>query len=117
MTTGERKMEDNIKVARFHEGLSWLYRLLVVLWSVILLVPSKDHIIKEESTPLEMYFIIYGIFGGLFLLHYYTARGAKRKKKWARNVSWTVGSLMLFAFPIGTILGGYLIYSASGWRE
>jgi hypothetical protein len=61
-----------------------------------------------------------GAFGGLFLaiLLHFTSKGLLKQKKWARIVTMILGILMLFGFPIGTIIGVLLIYGTTkGWPE
>jgi len=61
-----------------------------------------------------------GAFGGLFLavLLHFTSKGLLEQKKWARIVTIVLGILMLFGFPVGTIVGVILIYGTTkGWPE
>ena len=57
---------------------------------------------------------------GLFLgtLFFFTAKGLINQKKWARITAMFLGILLLFGFPIGTIVGILLIYGTTkGWPE
>lgn len=61
-----------------------------------------------------------GAFGGLLLaiLLHFTSKGLLNLKKWARVTTIVLGILMLFGFPVGTIVGVLLIYGTTkGWPE
>ena len=101
-------MDNNIKVARAHRALSWLYGLCVVLFSLVFFLPGKEH------APAASYFILI-FFGCLFALHHFTAKGARERKHWARNTSRGIAIFMLLGFPVGTLIGIYLLFNSSGW--
>ncbi|WP_428740106.1 hypothetical protein, partial [Sulfurimonas sp.] len=49
---------------------------------------------------------------------HFTSKGLLKQKKWARIVTIILGVLMLFGFPVGTIVGVLLIYGTTkGWPE
>ena len=100
-------MERHIKVARAHRALSWLYGLIAVLVMVSLFA-------SHERLDMVGVFVVLLIFGGLFSLPHFTGRGARAKKPWARTVSRLVAVLMLFGFPLGTLIGIYLL--ANAWN-
>lgn len=50
-------------------------------------------------------------------VHFALYRGASAEKNWARYGSIAVGVLMLFLFPIGTVIGAFMIINAaSNWK-
>lgn len=104
-------MEKHIKVARAHRALSWLYGLMFLMFSWILLSSKGD-------IPV-LGFVFFGIFfGGIFALHFFTARGAFAKKEWARQTSQGIALLMLLGFPVGTLIGIYLLSNSwGGWES
>jgi hypothetical protein len=71
-----------------------------------------------DETPPAGFVGILVVMLGFFALHFFIARGAKARQPWARIVSLIIGLLMLFGFPVGTIIGIYLISASwSEWRE
>jgi hypothetical protein len=62
--------------------------------------------------------VLGAIFGLLFaLLLFFTSRGLMHQKQWARIATIILGGLMLFGFPIGTVIGIILIYGMTkGWQ-
>jgi 4-amino-4-deoxy-L-arabinose transferase-like glycosyltransferase len=104
-------MERHLIVARIHRGLAWFYGLLTLLF--IFATVMSEH----EISPLaSLYFMI--IFGGMFALHFFTSRGASHTKNWARKTSIGIALLMLLGFPIGTVIGVYLLMNTTGgWAD
>lgn len=104
-------MEKHIKVARVHRALSWFYGLITLLLLTLLLTSG------HEISPLGFGFIL-AIFGGIFALHHFTAQGARDTKPWARKTSIGIALFMLPGFPIGTLIGIYLLRNTRGdWEK
>jgi heme A synthase len=53
------------------------------------------------------------VIGVPTLMHAVVFVGARRRSGWARGASMAIGVMMLFAFPIGTLIGVYLVRNAS----
>ena len=101
-------MENYQKTVRVHRILSFLYGLIALLFVCLLFVGS--------AKVRLMYVFLFGIFGGFFALHHFTARAALQRKPWARIVSIIMGIILLFGFPVGTIIGVLLLlYARKPW--
>lgn len=100
------RVEKHIKIARAHRALSWLYALITGLMLALMWLPGGG------KTPAALY-LVAGMFAAMFALHHFTARGARAQHPAARIVSMVIGGLMLFAFPLGTIIGIYLLVNAA----
>lgn len=104
-------MENNIKVFRVHRALSWLYGVMICVVILFVVLMRSDGVgVGELIAPV----LIIGIF---FLLHHFVAKGAKEKKDWAKIASAIIGIIMLVGFPIGTLIGIYLLINNSGWES
>ena len=103
-------MEPHVKIARAHRALAFFYGLLgVVLLFLALFVPGE---LPHEAAVGAVI-----VFGTFFAAHYFTARGALEKKGGARAASLIIAILMLAAFPIGTLIGLYLLFhGTSSWE-
>ncbi len=101
-------MENNIKVAWVHRALSWFYA--VAGTGIIAAVVLSGGRLAEAA----VFFAIPA--AGLFALHHFTAKGAREKKKWAGTASCVIGVLMLTSFPLGALIGIYLLTNASDWK-
>jgi hypothetical protein len=99
-------MERNIKVFRVHRALYWFYLVLLIIIAA-LIVTHLDQLDLALVVPLVL-------LAALFLVHFVTARGAKACTRWGRICSMVIGVILLVGFPIGTIIGVYLL--ANTWR-
>ena len=76
----------------------------------ILILPFS----KDDLTIIEMYeerylkIIVLSLKATFF---YFVSKELKKKKTWARIVTLITGIILLIGFPIGTVVGGILIYN------
>lgn len=90
------KVEDYHRAARIHRGLAFFYILIVLAFSYMG--------ITSGDWTLSIF------FGLLFLIHFSTYSGLMRDRLWAKVLSGILAFALLFGFPIGTILGGFILY-------
>jgi hypothetical protein len=106
-TTDRPKRPANLNSMGIHRTLALLYAGLGVVFFFVL----------SQGQPIAGPVIaVPAILLGFTAFHVAIAYGASRKAGWARVLSILVGIFLLFAFPIGTIVGGYLLYN-SKWSE
>lgn len=99
-------MERNIEVFRAHRAISWLYLVLVVAFiGLYFLAPEAS--LGSIWVPLLL-------FTALYAAHHVTARGARQGKAWARTSSIVISVFLLLGFPVGTLIGVYLL--SNTWR-
>ncbi len=91
----------NKSLARIHLGLVIFYGLIAVLLIAVHLSGDK----ASWSGVL----ILLAIFGLLPALHALALKGVRRGLGWGRTLSRVLGVLLLFAVPIGTILGAFVL--------
>ena len=99
-------MEPNIKTARAHFALACLYGVVALLCFGLV---ASDPKMRTAG------FVMLLVMGLIFMFHFAISRGARARKNWARILSLIVGFLALPGFPLGTIIGIYLI--AHAWSE
>lgn len=91
----------NKSLARIHLGFAIFYGLLMALFCVL-------HLAGDKASGTGV-LVFAGIFGTPLALHYTALRGVRAGQLWGRNLSRTLGILLLFAVPIGTILGAFVL--------
>ncbi|OSZ75857.1 hypothetical protein [Hydrogenophaga sp. IBVHS1] len=91
----------NKSLARIHLGLATFYGLIAVLLIAVHLAGDK--------ASLGGVLILLAIFGLLPVLHALALKGVRQGWSWGRTLSRALGVLLLFAFPIGTILGAFVL--------
>lgn len=100
-------MDSHTKVFRAHRALSWFYALIgIVILAAVILGSRGNTSVSIVLVPL--------FFAGLFSAHHLTARACREGKSGGRVASIVIACLMLFGFPIGTLIGIYLL--ANTWR-
>lgn len=88
-----------------HRVIAWIYGVIGAFILVVFLLSGRTNWIA--------FGIVVAIFGTIVGLHAALAAGARRRSGLAKAGSMIVGILMLLGFPIGTIVGGFLIYNAA----
>lgn len=91
----------NKSLSRIHLGLAIFYGLATTLFCAL-------HLTGDKASGVGV-LILAAIFGTPLVLHYAALRGVREGQRWGRNLSRVLGILMLFAIPIGTILGAFVL--------
>lgn len=105
-------MENNIRVARTHRALSWLYGVLATLFIIAgVAIVSNGKV--PDAFALLLAGLIFCVAFGLF--HHFVAKGARNRRPWANIASRIIGLFMLFGFPLGTLIGLSLLRH-SNWK-
>jgi hypothetical protein len=92
----------NQSLSRTHLGLAVFYGLVTALMCVL-------HLTQSESPRLRDVALLITLFGTPLVLHLLALRGVRTGRVWGRKLSRVLGVLLLFAFPIGTFIGGYIL--------
>jgi small-conductance mechanosensitive channel len=101
-------MSPREKVYRVHRALALLYGGLTAL---MLFVGLQASTTQRGLGPIIGGALIISL---LFALHVAVAIGAKRQRSWSRTASQVIACIMLVGFPLGTLIGVYLL--ANTWR-
>ena len=91
----------NRSLARIHLGLVIFYGLIAAFICTVYVAGNKS-----DTTGI---FILLAMFGALPTLHLVALWGVRTGQAWGRCLSRTLGFLLLFAVPIGTILGTFVL--------
>lgn len=99
-------LKSNDKVARIMKLLAWIGIISTALICVSVVLPSLN---QDSPLPTAMIFMTLLLFAfNISLL--LVARGVSQKKDWARRMGQLYGVIALFGFPIGTIIGAYILW-------
>lgn len=91
----------NRSLARIHLGLTIFYGVVAALICAAYLSGEK-----ADRTGI---LILLAIFGTLPALHFLALQGVRTGQRWGRWLSRVLGFFLLFAVPIGTILGTFVL--------
>jgi len=90
-----------------HRTIAWIYGAIGVLMLLVFVGASSLHSNWGAAAVVAI------LVGAMVGLHAALAAGARRRSGLAKAGSIGVGILMLAGFPIGTVVGGMLIYTAA----
>jgi hypothetical protein len=104
-------MEGHLRAWSINRALAWIYATAAVaLVGYLYLSPHglPPRIVSTGIVALP----------ALTLFHALAAHGARLRQPWARIASLLMGVLLLVAFPIGTIVGAFLVWAcAHPWPD
>lgn len=105
-------MGNHLRVARVHKVLSLIY---LALGCIVL--PMIAYLIYQDSVKVnrtvEVGFLIFVFLFAYF--HHCISKAAKELMPWAKVASVIIGIFLLSGFPIGTLVGVYLILNCRKW--
>ena len=92
--------------ANIHHTMAWIYGVLGI--GIVTLLAFTG---KQDNWGVVG--IVALVFGAIVALHASLAIGARNRNGLAKVGSVIIGVLMLAGFPIGTVVGGFLIYNGT----
>ena len=110
------KKEAHLKVAFCHQWIAIVLILLLMMTCFFAAVVAN----KPGSTRYDaLRFLQLGlILLTLVLVHVVLSAGSFKRLKWARYGTLLLSVFLLFAFPVGTVLGIYLLLNTfEAWIE
>ena len=115
-------MEENLvktnteNAAHLLEIFSWV--LMFVIGTVVVSVIVVDIMGDEFEKPNSDFWPIMVLCVAIITVILLTARGLKKHQQWARYVGGLTGTIALAAFPVGTVLGLFILSNLKkGWHE
>ena len=94
--------------------MAWLGVLGCVGLGAAVLLPALS---SGRAIPLEL-FAILGVAAALTLALFFVAAAVMRHASWGRVAGIAYGVLSLLGFPLGTIIGAYILWHLIfGWRD
>jgi protein-S-isoprenylcysteine O-methyltransferase Ste14 len=88
---------------------------------VLAIKQSPDHVAAGEQPvgivgAIVPLLVTFGFGFGVSIFQMYLGKAIKAHKEWSRMVGIILAFLALFAFPIGTLIGGYILWCLiGGW--
>lgn len=101
------------KAGRLIRLLAWLQVISVIGIIVAIAIPM---IAKQEMpSPQILILLLLAVFPALYFV---VGSAIKEHKKGGRIAGIVLGVVMLFGFPIGTLIGAYILWCLiKGWEE
>lgn len=96
----------------------WAWLLLFVVGTIIISVLVVNFMGDEPETSTPLFWTIIGLILLLSFIILVTANGLKKHRQWARYVGGFLAFMALIAFPVGTVMGLFILsYIGKGWDE
>ncbi len=101
------------KAGRVIRLLAWLQ--VVAFIGIVAAVAIPFFAQHKSIDPRVFLALLFIAFPALYLA---IGKAIKEHKEWGRNGGIIIGALMLVGFPIGTIIGAYLLWCLiKGWEQ
>lgn len=97
----------------------WIHRSIFMLYVLGLILLGIGMLSKFDLEALLAYIVLIAIFGWMLYLHYVAANQSAQGTRKGRNTSRFIALILLFLFPIGTVIALYLFYKTSDleWQK
>ena len=100
--------------ANIHRAIAWFYGVIGVISAAVVAFMDSNNDRGGIGVGIGIGIVL--VVGAIVALHAMLAIGARKRSDASKVGSVIVGVLMLFGFPLGTIIGGLLIYnSVQNW--
>jgi len=95
-------------LSRIHIGVAIFYFLAALAVAFIVGVMASDLVIAL------VFLLLVSIPS---IIHLICLWGVKKEKPWSKYSSGIMAILLLMAFPLGTLVGGYMLYLLKDWSK
>ena len=104
-------MERHIRIYRTHRLLAILYMIAFAGIAAAIVIPMMSGKDDVGDIPWSVFAAVVLVVA-IISLHWTVGGAAKERKPWARVASIVIAILLLPGFPLGTIIGIYLLVNA-----
>lgn len=110
-------MNNFVQIKNQH--VYWVHRLMTLIYLVGFILLGFGILQKFDLDALMTFLILILVFGWMMYLHFIASAEAEKGSERGRRISRFIAVILLFLFPIGTILAMYLFYktSSSEWQK
>ena len=88
-----------------------VHRMMAAFVAIFLVVNAYELLFGQTHRPTEEWIQIFVVLAAICAGHIYLAIGSSLATDSSRVLSLVAGILYLFLFPVGTVVGGFLIYN------
>lgn len=106
----------NAKLNVKNNEVYWIHRIFSMIYIVGLSLLGIGILRKFDLNAVMAFLIVLALFGWMLYLHYVAAYESARGTTRGRNISQLIALILLFFFPIGTVIAIYLFYQTSQFK-
>ena len=112
------KLKPYEKAGRVIRLLAWISCISVIAIAAAVLIPLFANARQTEAGPIVVVVIVSALIALFVYFQLALGTAIKQHKGWGRKVGIGYGVILLFGFPIGTIVGAYCLYCLiKGWDQ
>ena len=113
-----KKLKLYEKAGRVIRLMAWISGISVLAIAAAVIIPLVAKPQPAEAGPIAVVVIVLALIVLFVFFQLALGTAIKQHKEWGRNVGIAYGVLLLFGFPIGTIVGAYILYCLiKGWDQ
>jgi len=91
----------------------WIHRMIALIYSLGLIFLGFGILSKFDLDALLVFLVLLVLFGWMMYLHFVASNESAQGSTRGRNLSRFIAVILLFLFPIGTVIALYLFYKTT----
>ncbi|AYO54651.1 hypothetical protein [Acinetobacter wuhouensis] len=91
----------------------WIHRMIALIYSLGLIFLGFGILSKFDLDALLVFLVLLVLFGWMMYLHFVASNESAQGSTRGRNISKFIAVILLFLFPIGTVIALYLFYKTT----
>ncbi len=97
----------------------WIHRIIALIYTFGLIFLGFGILSKFDLNALLVFIVLLVLFGWMMYLHFIASNESAKGTMRGRSTSKFIAVILLFLFPIGTVIALYLFYktSESEWQN
>ena len=112
-----KKLTPYEKAGRLFRLFGWIQ---LIAGSFVLIAVAIPHIVDEKMRQQTQgtltFLIVMIVLFGISVFQLVLGKAIKEHKEWGRTAGIILAIIQLFGFPIGTLIGGYILWCLlTGW--
>jgi membrane protease YdiL (CAAX protease family) len=113
-----KKLRPYEKAGRVIRLLACISGISVLVIAAAVIIPLVAKPQQAETGSIVVVVIVLALIALFVYFQLVLGAAIKQHKEWGRNVGIGYGVILLFGFPIGTIVGAYCLYCLiKGWEQ
>ena len=113
------KFSSNNHNAKLHVRnyeVYWIHRIFLMIYIIGLSLLGIGMLKKFDLNAVMAFLIVLALFAWMLYLHYVAACESAQGTTRGRNISQLIALILLFFFPVGTVIAIYLFYLTSQFK-
>ncbi len=91
----------------------WIHRIIVLIYSLCLIFLAFGILSKFDLDAVLVFLVLLVLFGWMMYLHFIASNESAKGTQRGRHISKFIALILLFLFPLGTVIALYLFYKTT----